>query len=125
MQKLSGLIKVGGVTAVIVVAFFSLLLDNVSIVSASGGPSAKSGTIAAKGLVLGANDKPIWVEFDAKGDIVREIGEARMGREFFPWLMVAVVFVLAMEHLMANRFYAETSRQVAAPAAELPWEPAR
>jgi hypothetical protein len=39
-------------------------------------------------------------------EVDREIGEARMGREFFPWLMLAVALALAMEHLVANRFYA-------------------
>jgi len=45
-------------------------------IHASGGPAYKSGTIAAKGLVLGDNGKPIWAEFNAQGEVVREIGEA-------------------------------------------------
>src|SRR5690606_38418663 len=40
----------------------------------------------------------------ADGDISIE-SEARAGREFFPWLMVGLALVLAMEHLLANRFY--------------------
>lgn len=39
-------------------------------------------------------------------EINRTIGEARAGREFFPWLMVFLVVVLGLEHLLANRFYA-------------------
>ncbi len=34
------------------------------------------GTIAAKGVVLGPNGKPIWVEYDKEGNEVGEIGEA-------------------------------------------------
>lgn len=40
----------------------------------------------------------------ADGDISIE-SEARAGREFFPWLMVGLALLLAMEHLLANRFY--------------------
>jgi hypothetical protein len=53
-----------------------LILLPLSAHASSGGPSYKSGTIAAKGLVLGPNGKPIWVEFNAAGDEVGEIGEA-------------------------------------------------
>jgi hypothetical protein len=42
----------------------------------SGGPTVRFGTIAAKGVVLGEHGKPIWTEFDEKGEVVREIGEA-------------------------------------------------
>jgi YD repeat-containing protein len=34
------------------------------------------GVVAAKGRVLGPNNKPIWVEYDADGNVVRDIGEA-------------------------------------------------
>lgn len=34
------------------------------------------GVVAAKGRVLGPNNKPIWVEYDAQGNVVRNIGEA-------------------------------------------------
>jgi len=37
--------------------------------------------------------------------IEREIGIARIGREFFPTLMLVVALVLGMEHTLANRFY--------------------
>jgi hypothetical protein len=37
-------------------------------------------------------------------DITLE-GEERAGREFFPWLMLCLVLVLAFEHVLANRFY--------------------
>ncbi len=35
----------------------------------------------------------------------REVGEARIGHELYPWLMVFVALVLMLEHLLANRFY--------------------
>lgn len=38
-------------------------------------------------------------------EINRGIGRARIGRELFPFLMLCVVGVLAMEHLISNRFY--------------------
>jgi hypothetical protein len=38
-------------------------------------------------------------------DIEVRVGLARMGRELFPWLIVAVALVLAGEQLLANRFY--------------------
>ena len=39
----------------------------------------------------------------------RGIGQARVGRELFPFLMLIVVGLLAMEHLLSNRFYAPSS----------------
>lgn len=39
----------------------------------------------------------------------RGVGEARVGRELFPFLMLIVVGLLAMEHLLSNRFYAPSS----------------
>lgn len=36
----------------------------------------KRGVVAAKCLVLGPNNKPIWVAYNAEGDITRTIGEA-------------------------------------------------
>lgn len=38
-------------------------------------------------------------------EINRGQGEARVGREFFSLLILAAVLFLAMEHLLANRFY--------------------
>jgi hypothetical protein len=38
-------------------------------------------------------------------DIEVRVGLARMGRELFPWLILAVALVLAGEQLLANRFY--------------------
>jgi hypothetical protein len=40
-------------------------------------------------------------------DIEVRVGLARMGRELFPWLILAVALVLAAEQLLANRFYRE------------------
>ena len=44
----------------------------------------------------------------SKDEIVLGIGEARMGREFYPFLILVVALVLALEHLLANRFYRST-----------------
>lgn len=38
-------------------------------------------------------------------ELSRGIGQARIGRELFPFLMLCVVGILAMEHLVSNRFY--------------------
>ena len=35
----------------------------------------------------------------------REVGEARIGHELYPWLLVFVALVLILEYLLANRFY--------------------
>ncbi len=40
-----------------------------------------------------------------KDEIVLEVGQARVGREFYPYLMVLLVIVVGLEHLFANRFY--------------------
>jgi hypothetical protein len=40
-----------------------------------------------------------------RDEIHRGIGEAREGREFYPYLLLLVVLVLGLEHLLANRFY--------------------
>ncbi|MCB9875321.1 MAG: BatA domain-containing protein [Planctomycetaceae bacterium] len=40
-----------------------------------------------------------------KDEIELEVGEARVGREFYSHLLVLLVMVLGIEHLMANRFY--------------------
>jgi hypothetical protein len=42
-------------------------------------------------------------------DMDREIGQARVGREFFPHLIVVVAVLLGLEHLLANRFYERRS----------------
>ena len=38
-------------------------------------------------------------------DLVLGVGEARLGREFYPVLLSLVALVLALETLLANRFY--------------------
>jgi hypothetical protein len=40
-----------------------------------------------------------------KDEISLEVGEARVGREFYSHLMLLLVLILGIEHLMANRFY--------------------
>ena len=38
-------------------------------------------------------------------EIIRDVGEARIGREFYPYLLVLLAVVLGLEHLFSNRFY--------------------
>lgn len=38
-------------------------------------------------------------------DIVLGVGEARMGREFYSFLLPLLALILGLEHLLANRFY--------------------
>lgn len=42
-------------------------------------------------------------------EIVMGVGQARMGREFFPLLLVLAAATLALESLLGNRFYRERS----------------
>ncbi|MGE0759626.1 MAG: BatA domain-containing protein [Pirellulaceae bacterium] len=41
----------------------------------------------------------------SRDEIVFEVGEARVGREFYPYLLLVLAIVLGLEHLLANRFY--------------------
>jgi hypothetical protein len=44
-------------------------------------------------------------------DELREVmGDVRIGRELFPWLMTLLVLLFAAEHLLANRFYRNVDR---------------
>ena len=54
--------------------------------------------------------------------LVREIGEARIGQELFPYLIVIVALILAAEHVLANRFYRNKSASArgASPARVAP-----
>lgn len=38
-------------------------------------------------------------------EIVLGVGEARLGREFYPFLLPLLALLLGLEHLLANRFY--------------------
>ena len=40
-----------------------------------------------------------------RDEIELSVGEARAGREFYPTLLVLLAGALAMEQLLANRFY--------------------
>lgn len=40
-----------------------------------------------------------------RDEIVLGVGEARLGREFYPFLLPLLALILALEHLLANRFY--------------------
>ena len=44
-------------------------------------------------------------------EIVREIDEARIGREFYPFLLPLLACILAMEYVIANRFYPKPKSQ--------------
>ncbi|MBC8351969.1 MAG: BatA domain-containing protein [Planctomycetes bacterium] len=44
-----------------------------------------------------------------KDEIELEVGEARVGREFYSHLLVLLVGILGIEQLMANRFYKKTT----------------
>jgi hypothetical protein len=41
----------------------------------------------------------------SESEIDRGIGEARVGREFYPILLVLLAIVLGLEHVLANLFY--------------------
>ena len=64
--------------------------------------------------ILGANQYTL-----ARGteELNRSIGHSRVGRELFPFLMLVVVGLLAVEHLSSNRFYANAAP--APPSKEL------
>ena len=40
-----------------------------------------------------------------RDEIERDVGESRVGREFYPYLVVVFVLVLGLEHVLSNRFY--------------------
>ncbi len=42
-----------------------------------------------------------------RDEIVLEVGHARVGREFYPYLMALLVIVVGLEHLFSNRFYSK------------------
>lgn len=76
MNRSTGWIKAAVICLTVVALAVLAFAFTATQTHASGGPAFKSGTIAAKGLVLGDNGKPIWAEFDAEGNVVRQIGEA-------------------------------------------------
>lgn len=55
--------------------------------------------------LLGRPDVPIAA---TEQEIVREIDQARIGKEFYPFLLPLLVIVLAAEYVIANRFYADS-----------------
>ena len=50
-------------------------------------------------------------------EIVREIDQARIGKEFYPFLLPLLAFVMALEYVIANRFYPRPKAQPAASIA--------
>ena len=45
----------------------------------------------------------------SREEVNRDLGEARIGHEMYPWLMVLLVLLLTLEHVLANRFYGRPS----------------
>ena len=43
-------------------------------------------------------------------ELDRRVGQVRVGRELFPFVALVVIALLALEHLMSNRFYGLTGR---------------
>jgi hypothetical protein len=43
-----------------------------------------------------------------RSQIELNVSTGRVGRELFPWLILAAALVLGLEHVLANRFYRET-----------------
>lgn len=52
--------------------------------------------------ILGANR---YLYAASRDELNRDIGEARVGREFYPYLILGLVLMLGMEHFLSNRFY--------------------
>jgi hypothetical protein len=54
----------------------------------------------------------------------RVVGEQRVGRELYPYLLMLLVFMLAVEHLLANRFYRSesTAESPSSSSREAWWE---
>lgn len=44
-----------------------------------------------------------------RNEIELEVGQGRVGREFYPYLIAILAIVLGLEYLLANRFYARKS----------------
>ena len=53
-----------------------IVLAVTAVLHASGGPTMRHGTIAARGMVRGPNGQPFWAEYNDDGEVVSEIGEA-------------------------------------------------
>ncbi len=53
-------------------------------------------------------------------EIEVRVGLARVGRELFPALIIAMALVMAAEQLLANRFYSKSSAETAAPRSHAP-----
>jgi hypothetical protein len=54
---------------------------------------------------LGRPELPIAT---TEEQIERDIDQARIGKEFYPFLLPLLVIILAAEYVMANRFYASS-----------------
>lgn len=46
----------------------------------------------------------------SEDEIVRDIDEARMGREFYPFVLPVLAIVLALEYVTSNRFYQDGAK---------------
>ncbi len=59
----------------------------------------------------------------SRDQIEREQGESRVGREFYSFLLIALAVLLALEHLLANRFYRAEKTAETVAATESRWLP--
>ena len=56
--------------------------------------------------------KGLYRYFDNSDRLTREVSDARVGQEGYPWVILSMVLILAAEHLLSNRFYAGDARGV-------------
>ncbi len=73
--------------------------------------------IGADELKAVFGDVPYRVARD-RADIVRDVNFGRVGRELYPPLIVILIAVMALEQLLANRFYRPGDRRTASAAAQ-------
>ncbi len=53
---------------------------------------------------------------DTPSELKGIVDKIRIGRELFPWLMLLILVIVALEGILANRFYREAGANSAAPA---------
>ena len=50
-----------------------------------------------------------------EADLVRDVALGRIGAELFGWLILVAAFAMAIDWMLANRFYAPLDDQTAIP----------
>ena len=63
--------------------------------------------------LFGGKDRFVLAESPAQLDVA--VGIIRYGRELFPFFMFAILIIVTLENLLANRFHRETHAAAAAP----------